>query len=83
MFRPGFIHAALLAASCSITASPMMKAPIEQCQAPQVAPATRRRELPATPRDRRRGKGPQAKPAKRSNRLHISRRTRRKHRRAA
>ena len=32
---------------------------------------------------RPRGKGKQAKPAKRSNRLHISRRTRRKHRRAA
>lgn len=30
-----------------------------------------------------RGKGKQAKPAKRSNRLHVSRRTRRKHRRAA
>jgi hypothetical protein len=82
MFRPGFIGAAVLAASCSF-AQPLIKAPIEQCQAPQVAPATRRRELPTTPRDRRRGKGPQAKPAKRSNRLHISRRTRRKHRRAA
>ncbi|PXW67897.1 hypothetical protein C7451_12333 [Blastomonas natatoria] len=82
MFRPGFIHAAILAASCSMSAT-LMKAPIEQCQSPQVAPVTRQRELPANRRDRRRGKGPQAKPAKRSNRLHISRRTRRKHRRAA
>lgn len=82
MFRPGFIAAAVMAATCAV-AQPLMKAPIEQCQAPQVAPATRRRELPASPRDRRRGKGPQAKPAKRSNRLHIRRRTRRKHRRAA
>lgn len=82
MFRPGFLAAAVLAASCSMTPA-LMKAPIEQCQSPQVAPVTRRRELSPTPRDRRRGKGPQAKPAKRSNRLHISRRTRRKHRRAA
>lgn len=42
----------------------------------------KRRLLPAYA-TRPRGKGPQAKPAKRSNRLHISRRTRRKHRRAA
>lgn len=82
MFRRGFIAAALLAAGSSY-AQPLIKAPIEQCQSPQVAPVTRRRELPPTPRDRRRGKGPQAKPPKRSNRLHISRRTRRKHRRAA
>lgn len=82
MFRRGVIAAAVLAASGSI-AQPLIKAPIEQCQSLQVAPVTRRRELPTAPRDRRRGKGPQAKPAKRSNRLHISRRTRRKHRRAA
>lgn len=31
----------------------------------------------------RRGKGEQSKPAKRSNRLHVSKRVRRKHRRAA
>lgn len=82
MFRPGVMAAALIAASCSV-AQPLIKAPIEQCQSPQAERVTRRRELPATRRDRRRGKGPQAKPAKRSNRLHISRRTRRKHRRAA
>ena len=35
------------------------------------------------PERRYRNKGKQARPAKRSNRLHISRRTRRKHRRAA
>lgn len=54
--------------------------------APKVEPgdmvAPTRKLQPAYARPSR-GKGPQAKPAKRSNRLHISRRTRRKHRRAA
>ena len=82
MFRRGMIAAAVLSAGVDI-AQPYVKAPIEQTQTVQVAPVTRRRELASAPRIRRRGKGPQAKPAKRSNRLHISRRTRRKHRRAA
>ena len=42
-----------------------------------------RRSLPRDGQRRRRAKGPQAKPRKRSNRLHLSKRTRRKHRRAA
>lgn len=42
-----------------------------------------RRSLPRDGQRRRRAKGPQAKPRKRSNRLHVSKRTRRKHRRAA
>lgn len=38
---------------------------------------------PGVQRRWRRSKGVQAKPRKRSNRMHVSRRTRRKHRRAA
>lgn len=82
MFRPGLIAAAVLSAGLAVV-QPTVKAPIEQAPVNHVAPATRRRELAPSPRIRRRGKGAQAKPAKRSKRLHISRRTRRKHRRAA
>ena len=82
MFRRGLIAAAVLSAGVAL-AQPYVKAPIEQTLTAQVAPSTRRRELAPAPRIRRRGKGAQARPAKRSNRLHISRRTRRKHRRAA
>ncbi len=42
-----------------------------------------RHSLPRDGQRQRRAKGPQAKPRARSNRLHVSKRTRRKHRRAA
>ncbi|HYC94876.1 MAG TPA: hypothetical protein VEB39_04175 [Sphingomicrobium sp.] len=42
-----------------------------------------RRTLANAPARYRRGKRAQAKPQRRSNRLHISKRVRRKHRRAA
>lgn len=64
-------------ASVSLTAS-MAAAAVDQVDA--VAPTRKLHPAYAT---RPRGKGKQAKPPKRSNRLHISRRTRRKHRRAA
>lgn len=72
-----FPLAALAYASLGAAASATAVA-VEQVDA--VAPTRKLHPAYAT---RPRGKGKQAKPAKRSNRLHISRRTRRKHRRAA
>lgn len=70
---------ALVAAYAGVSAAASMAAAaVEQVNA--VVPTRKLHPAYAT---RPRGNGRQAKPAKRSNRLHISRRTRRKHRRAA
>ncbi|MDK2759678.1 MAG: hypothetical protein KYX66_23440 [Blastomonas fulva] len=70
---------ALVAAYAGVSAAASMAAVAVE----QVGAVTPTRKLHPAYATHPRGKGKQAKPAKRSNRLHISRRTRRKHRRAA
>jgi hypothetical protein len=76
-----------VAAACMILASPLaasspMLAPVELA----AVPSARRKKKPALaamPDRYRRSRGAPAKPRRRPNRMHISKRVRRKHRRAA
>lgn len=82
--RLGLFGLALIAAtSTALTSVPVIRpAPMEI--APDVATPMRRRRADAGGMAiRRRSKGAQAKPRKRPNRMHVSRRARRRHRRAA
>lgn len=74
-----FMVAAVAAMQAPMAAFP---APVEICDARPVR-RKKRASLDAIPGRHRRGKRAQAKPRKRSNRLIVSKRVRRKHRRAA
>jgi len=62
---------------------PGIRATIEESTAPSPARRRRRRLASAGRASVRRSRGLQARPKRRPNRLHISKRVRRKHRRAA
>jgi hypothetical protein len=77
---------ALMSASfgaVALAAPPLIRATIEESTALSPARRRRRKLVSAGRASVRRSRGLQARPKRKPNRLHISKRVRRKHRRAA
>lgn len=83
MMRFAALTCVSLGAMGMVAPLPETRATIEESTALSPVRRRRRRLAPAGRAHTRRSRGPQARPKRKPNRMHISRRVRRKHRRAA